>query len=136
VLVVEDDEAIRGLLVCALRHEPLTVDAAADGREAARLAGENGYSLMLVDLMLPHMTGLEFLSRFREEQPSAATVVLLMTASDDEIVRGSASNLVHGFIRKPFDIVNLVQVVTDIAMQADAGAPPIRELKPEPWLAC
>lgn len=116
VLVVEDDDAIRALLVAALRREPFEVHAAANGAEALTVTRAAEYAVILLDLMMPMVTGVEFLQAFHEADPESRTVVFVMTAFDDVTIRHIAPNLVHGIVRKPFDVPQLVAMVREVAL--------------------
>jgi DNA-binding response OmpR family regulator len=116
ILVVEDDDAIRALLVAALRREPFDVHAAANGAEALTFTRASEYAVILLDLMMPEVNGVEFLRTFHEAAPESRTVVFVMTAFDDVMVRHIAPNLVHGIVRKPFDVPQLVAMVREVAM--------------------
>src|SRR3954447_5863651 len=116
VLVVEDDDAIRALLVAALRREPFEVHAAMNGAEALTLTRSSHYAVILLDLMMPTLSGVEFLEAFHEANPNSRTVVFVMTAFDDVTVRHIAPNLVHGIVRKPFDVPQLVAMVREVAL--------------------
>ena len=123
VLVVEDDDAIRALLVAALRREPFEVHSAVNGAEALTLTRASDYSVILLDLMMPALNGVEFLEAFQEEAPESRTVVIIMTAYDDVTVRRMRSNLVHGIVRKPFDVPQLVAMVREVALTQAEPAP-------------
>jgi DNA-binding response OmpR family regulator len=124
VLVVEDDDAIRALLVAALRREPFEVHAAANGAEALTLTRASEYSVILLDLMMPMVTGVEFLQAFHDADPKSRTVVFVMTAFDDVTVRHIAPNLVHAIVRKPFDVPQLVSMIREVAlMRIDPARP-------------
>jgi two-component system response regulator AtoC len=130
VLIVEDDAAIRGLLVAALRREPLTVDSAADGVEALALVRDTRYAVIVTDLMLPRLDGIAFIEEFRELQPQTVTVIFAMTAYDDMTVKRLGPR-VHAVIRKPFDLAQLVSVIRECAhLNPTAGGGGI-ELFPE-----
>ena len=116
VLVVEDDDAIRAPLVAALRREPFDVHSATNGAEALTLTRAAEYAVILLDLMMPTLSGVEFLQAFHETDPKSRTVVFVMTAFDDVTVRHIAPNLVHGIVRKPFDVPQLVAMVREVAM--------------------
>jgi len=116
VLVVEDDDAIRALLVAALRREPFDVHAAVNGAEALALTRSAEYAVILLDLMMPLVNGVEFLQTFHEANPASRTVVFVMTAFDDATIRHIAPNLVHGIVRKPFDVPQLVAMVREVAL--------------------
>lgn len=116
ILVVEDDDAIRALLVAALRREPFDVHSAVNGAEALVLVRAAEYAVILLDLMMPALNGVEFLQAFHEMAPESRTVVFVMTAFDDAMVRHVAPNLVHGIVRKPFDVPQLVAMVREVAL--------------------
>lgn len=123
VLVIEDDDAIRSLLVAALRREPVEVHSASNGAEALDLTRAADYAVILLDLMMPTVSGPEFLAAFHEQRPETKTVVFLMTAFDDVTVRRLNPMLVHGIIRKPFDIPQLVTMVREVVrIRRDAPA--------------
>ena len=123
VLVVEDDDAIRTLLVAALRREPFDVHAAVNGVEALDLTRTSEYAVILLDLMMPGCNGVEFLQAFHEATPESRTVIFVMTAFDDVMVRHVAPNLVHGIVRKPFDVPQLVSMVREVALTRLPQAP-------------
>jgi DNA-binding response OmpR family regulator len=116
VLIVEDDEAIRSLLTAALRREPFHVDAARDGVEALRLTAASEYAVILLDLMMPHVNGFQFLDEFRRVSPDARSVVFVVTAFDDAKVGRLDPDQVHAIIRKPFDVGQLVAMVREVAV--------------------
>jgi DNA-binding response OmpR family regulator len=127
VLVVEDDDGIRSLLIAALGREGLNVDAAADGAEALRLCGLHDYSLILLDLMMPRVSGFDFIEVFTKARPQARSVIVVATAFDDGVVETLTSPRIHAVVRKPFDmpmIVNLAREVTAAAGVQPGDQPP------------
>jgi DNA-binding response OmpR family regulator len=123
ILVVEDDDAIRTLLVAALRREPFEVHAAANGSEALELTRAAEYAVILLDLMMPGCNGVEFLEAFHDASPESRTVIFVMTAFDDVMVRHLAPNLVHAIVRKPFDVPQLVAMVREVALTRTLQTP-------------
>ncbi|WLR49621.1 response regulator transcription factor [Bacillus tianshenii] len=100
ILVVDDEERIRRLLKMYLEREDYAIDEADNGEEALNKAFDNDYDLILLDLMMPGMDGLEVCKRLRERK---ATPVMMLTA------KGEEANRVQGFevgtddyIVKPF----------------------------------
>lgn len=81
VLVVDDDVNIRNLLRLYLERDRYRVEEAEDGPTALRRAGERTYDLMLLDVMLPGVDGMEVCRRIREE--SAVPIILLTARSGD-----------------------------------------------------
>jgi two-component system alkaline phosphatase synthesis response regulator PhoP len=115
VLVVEDDVAIRSLLVAALRREPFQVDTAPDGASALQMTGAFEYAVIVLDLMMPRLNGFEFLDLFHATTPAPRSVVLVVTAFDDVKLAKLPAGRVHGIIRKPFDVMQLVTIIREVA---------------------
>jgi two-component system OmpR family response regulator len=115
VLVVEDDDAIRTLLVAALRREPFEVDCANDGAAALQMTAEVEYAVIVLDLMMPRLNGFQFLDAFHTKTPSARSVVLVVTAFDDAQVAKLPAGRVHAIVRKPFDVTQLVTMIREVA---------------------
>lgn len=126
VLIVEDDPAIRGLLTAALRREPLSVDAAADGVAALDCIREaaTDYAVIVTDLMLPRLDGAAFLEAMLALRPNARSVIFVMTAFDD-VTAKRINAPVHALIRKPFDVKRLVDMIRECAvLRSEAGELP------------
>ncbi|MFE1603137.1 response regulator [Methylobacterium sp. ID0610] len=101
VLVVEDDAALARGLVAALRLSGLTVDHEADGQEAARLALSEPYSLVVLDVGLPGLSGFEVLRRIRAAE--SAVPVMILTARDAVTDRVRGLDLgADDYLLKPF----------------------------------
>lgn len=106
VLIVEDERDISDLLVLHLKREGLEVDCVDNGEEAIRILGQKKYNLIVLDWMLPGMSGLEICKKLRTDQKIAASVPVLMVTA-----RAQASDIVVGlevgaddYLTKPFDI--------------------------------
>ncbi len=106
ILVVEDEEKLARFVELELVHEGYEVTKSGDGREALDLATQNTYDLILLDIMLPGLNGLEVLRRLGNSHP---TPVILLTARD--AVMDKVSGLDAGavdYITKPFAIEELL----------------------------
>ncbi len=104
VLVVDDDEDVRKILIAVLEKRRLTVHVAADGREALHLLAENTYAVVILDLLLPGIDGLDLLRQLQSaDMPQPMPVVLVLTGAPNEIVERLDPQRIHGLIRKPFD---------------------------------
>lgn len=117
ILIIEDDPAIRSLLVAILRRESLEVDAAIDGIDALDKIRRTRYRVLLVDLMMPRMNGIDFIAAY-SALPSCDAVVIVTTAFDGNAVRRLAPDLasrVHAIIHKPFDMLCLAAVIRECA---------------------
>ncbi len=122
ILVVEDEPALRSLLVQALREDGYAVDEAADGREGHRKALENPYDSIVLDVMLPFMDGWEVLVRLREQK---ATPVLFLTARD--AVADRVRGLDHGaddYLVKPFALAELLARVRALVRRTNGRDSP------------
>jgi CheY-like chemotaxis protein len=111
ILVVDDDDAIRALLFTILRRRGYAVDRARNGVEAVERLERCSYSMMLLDLMMPQMSGwevLEHLDRCGSERP--LPLVLVLTAGNEP--RDLNPAYVAGTIRKPFDVELLLDTIT------------------------
>lgn len=117
VLIVEDDTAIRTLMVAALRREPLEVHTAADGVAGLECVRAHDYAVILLDLMLPRLNGFEFLESLDEaRRPGAAPVTIVMTAFDATAVKRLGAMRVQAILHKPFDIERVVEMIRDCAL--------------------
>ena len=109
ILVVDDDDAIRALLMTVLKRRGLRVEAARNGVEAVTKLGECRYSLILLDLMMPLMSGYQVLEHLADESASSRPLVLVLTAGLEP--RAFDPTFVIGTIHKPFDVELLVDTV-------------------------
>ena len=76
ILVVDDEERIRTILAAILRGEGYLVETAADGIEALDRGTAFRPDVLVVDLQMPRMDGIETISRFKERVPHAAAIIL------------------------------------------------------------
>lgn len=108
ILVVEDEEKLARFVELELTHEGYEVSKAYDGRTALEMATKDNYDLILLDIMLPELNGLEVLRRLRQDNDNPAPVILV-TARD--AVMDKVSGLDAGavdYITKPFAIEELL----------------------------
>jgi len=107
ILIVEDEKKIAGFIRRGLREENYAVDAAFDGLEGLRLAGENPYDLVILDVMLPGMNGIELCARLRGRGFSSP--IMMLTARDrvEDKVKGLDSGA-NDYLAKPFAFEELL----------------------------
>lgn len=119
ILIVEDEAKIARFVELELVHEGNEVDKALDGREGLDKALRNDYDLILLDVMLPKLNGMEVLRRIRLEKD---TPVIMLTARD--AVMDKVSGLDAGaddYITKPFAIEELLARIR-VALKKHGGA--------------
>jgi DNA-binding NtrC family response regulator len=101
VLVVDDEEIVRDVLSSLLTSENYAVDFAHTGAQALEMAREQDYLVVLLDLMLPDIEGLQVLEEFRKFEEVPATIVLTAFGSIEKAVRATKLGA-FDFITKPF----------------------------------
>jgi len=121
VLVVEDDREIASLVKLHLEDDGYLVDLAHDGAAGLGLASEGAYSLVILDLMLPEVEGLELCRRLRARPDY--TPILMLTAKSSEADRVVGLELgADDYLTKPFGIRELLARVKAVLRRVDSVA--------------
>lgn len=106
ILIIEDEEKIARFLELELTHEGYEVIKSADGREGLDLALEGGFDIILLDIMLPGLNGLEVIRRLRK---SSDVPVIMLTARDAVMDKVSGLDMgANDYVTKPFAIEELL----------------------------
>ena len=106
ILIVEDEEAIARFVELELRHEGYEAEKAADGRTGLELALSGRFDLVLLDIMLPELSGMEVIRRLRRE---SQIPVIMLTARDTVMDKVSGLDMgADDYITKPFAIEELL----------------------------
>jgi two-component system, OmpR family, response regulator RegX3 len=117
ILVVEDEAAIADAVEYALRAEGFDVEAAPDGEGALERALSRPYDLLVLDLMLPGLSGIEVCRRLREE---SSVPILMLTAKDAEVDRVLGLEVgADDYVTKPFSVPELVARVRALLRRRD-----------------
>jgi two-component system, OmpR family, response regulator len=103
ILLVEDNQALAEGLTTILRGSGYVVDAVADGASAEAVAAAEAYDLVILDLNLPEMDGLDVLRSMRARQNKAAVMILTARGTPEERVKGLDLGA-DDYMIKPFDI--------------------------------
>ncbi len=112
ILVVDDDDAIRALLRTVLRRRGFQVDTARNGIDALEQIGARRYALVVLDLMMPRMSGYDVVAQLADQSVMTRPRVLVLTAAGIEPLKVTVTDLVVGTMQKPFDIDLLIDTVT------------------------
>lgn len=107
LLLVEDEHDIQAFLQRSLEEAGYQVDAASDGRTAERLAAENAYDILVVDLGLPDCDGISLILRLRQIGVKAPVLILSARRSVDDRVRGLEQGG-DDYLTKPFALAELL----------------------------
>ena len=120
VLVVDDEQSLTDLLAMALRYEGWDVRTAGDGRTATRIAREHRPDVVVLDMMLPDLGGLDVLHRMRADTPGLP--ILFLTAKD--AIEDRVAGLTAGgddYVTKPFSLEELVARLRGLVRRAQAA---------------
>lgn len=134
ILIVDDEADIVDLLGHVFRREGFRVLSAGDGRAAVDLCRSARPSLVLLDLMLPEMSGLEVLKALRSHEGTGSIPVILLTARKEEVDRLLGFELgADDYVTKPFsprEVVLRARAVLKRVAPAPAGAASVLRLGP------
>lgn len=127
ILIVEDEEKLNRMIELELKYEGYETGKALDGRTGLDMALSGGYDLVLLDIMLPGLNGLEVLRRIRKE--SERLPVILLTARDTTMDKVSGLDSgADDYVTKPFAIEELLaRIRTALRKHAKAAAAPAEE---------
>ena len=131
ILLVDDEDSVQKLLTYPLERDGFRVVSARDGEEALRVFAEESVDLVVLDIMLPKLDGLEVCKRLRAE---SSVPIIMLTARDDEFDTVLGLELgADDYITKPFSIREFRSRVR--ALLRRAGAPRREAGESEPLVA-
>lgn len=107
ILLAEDETQLNRVIVAALEHEGYQVDSVANGRDAVQKAFENSYNVMIFDIMMPIMTGIEALQQIRTNGDTTHVIMLTAMAEIDDRVNGLDAGA-DDYLTKPFSLKELL----------------------------
>ncbi len=106
ILIADDDKEIRNLLKIYLERELYMVDTAINGDEALQLFNQNNYNLVILDLMMPKVDGIEVCRKLRDK---TNVPILMLTAKDHEVDKILGLSIgADDYITKPFSIHEVI----------------------------
>lgn len=110
ILYVDDEDQLRFLVKSQLSHEGFDVDAADDGDTALEMMKQTNYDVVLLDIRMPRMNGIEVLKEMKKRKMTTRTIML--TGVDDlavalEAVKGGAID----YLTKPYELENLMKSI-------------------------
>jgi DNA-binding response OmpR family regulator len=123
ILVVDDDDSTRNMLLVVLRQAGFAADAAASVHEALLRFDTTNYSAVVLDVVMPGISGIEVLRHLASTGRHNKCVVL-MSAGTESSLNDAPSALVHTKLRKPFNITDVVDAVRGCIESLGTGDAP------------
>ncbi|MFD0589662.1 response regulator [Paenibacillus sp. GCM10027627] len=114
ILIVDDEEILRMLIADTLEDLDVRVDVAEDGRIALEKLSKDKYDLVLLDYMMPELTGIELLERLPAEQKAEMPILMLTAKAQDSDRTKAMEAGARGFIPKPFSPLELLRIVEEM----------------------
>lgn len=122
ILVVEDDRTTRHFLRTVLKKNGYSVSTSSDGALALRQLGKKDFDLMLVDVWLPKMTGLELLTRLKDRPNRPKTVVMTSDGTPETMLKAVREQAYH-YINKPVQPDELLKILKKALAATPASLP-------------
>lgn len=118
ILVVDDERSMRDFLKILLVKEGYQVETAPSGAQALETLKDHTFNLVITDIRMDGMTGLELLSAIKEQHPSLPVVMITAFASPDDAVF-AMKNGAFDYISKPFNVDEIKSVITSATSKSD-----------------
>lgn len=122
ILLAEDEAQLNRVILAALEHDGYQVDSVFNGQEALNLANQNTYNVIILDIMMPIMTGLEALKEIRATGNTTHVIMLTAMAEIDDRVTGLDAGA-DDYLTKPFSLKELLARLRSMARRADNYSP-------------
>lgn len=114
ILIADDDEDLRLLVQITLENPTYRILTAADGRKALDAVQEHHPDILILDWMMPGLTGCEVITQLRQSPETLAIPVIMLTAKDGvEAQEQMASLALAGYLVKPFSPLELIKKVRE-----------------------
>jgi len=125
ILIVDDDPGMRETLCDILEEKGFVVAMAENGRDAIERMRERSFDLILIDVMMPGMNGVETLRQIKAINPQVTTVIMTGHSKLEGLVSEALWEGVDGVLYKPFDIDAVIEMIESKGV----SAPPVVDLK-------
>jgi two-component system, NtrC family, response regulator HydG len=123
VLIVDDDEEVRGTLKEILRERGYRISMAATGQEAIELVKEGKCNIVLLDVIMPGMNGEATLEQIHEIDPTTAVIMMTGKSVEDKI-RFCLDRGAYGCLHKPYDPEKVVKLLGEIVARKEKNVSP------------
>ncbi len=130
ILVVDDELSMREFLKILLEKEGYRVTTAAEGKTALMLAEKSAFDLMISDIRMPGMSGLDLLSQIKQLQTDIGVIMITAFASPDDAV-AAMKNGAFDYITKPFNVEEIKAVIRSVLKKKEQTGPAPENSFPE-----
>jgi DNA-binding response OmpR family regulator len=117
-LVVDDDDPIRTMLAKVVERQNLQVDTARDGVEAIERIDQDGYSVIVLDMMMPRIDGFGVLRHMQEHHPEKLKCTIIASAVPESEILKKFDVPVYRIHAKPFDMAKLIEDIRECTERA------------------
>ncbi len=121
IMIIEDDEEMRSLLKEFFEEEGFETDSVSNGVDALRKLSKDHFDLVITDIRMPGLTGLDILPGIRKFQPEASIIVITAFGSE-EVYRRSLEKGAAGYLEKPIHIDKLKALIYETVSQKEKMA--------------
>ncbi len=129
ILVIEDEKALADVLGYNLRREGYEVTLAHDGQEGLKASQAKAHDLVILDLMLPTMSGMDVLREFRANEKTRDIPIIILTAKSEEADQLVGFSLgADDYVTKPFSVKVLLQRIKAVRRRAEGAIEPEDQL--------
>ena len=128
ILVIEDEKKVASFIKKGLEEEHYAVDIAHDGETGLYLSEINEYDLIVLDLMIPKIDGLEVLKRIRGRKNTVAVLVLTAKNSVEDIVKGLDSGC-DDYLTKPFEFIEFLARIRALLRREKGDKEPLLKVE-------
>lgn len=115
VMVVDDNETFREMLADTLRYNEYVPCAVSSGTEALIELDNGKVDAVIADIKMPEMDGITLLKLIKEKKPEIPVILITAFIDKEDIVKNSLNSLADGFLRKPFQVENLVELLNNLS---------------------
>jgi len=117
ILIIEDDEEMRALLKDSLLEDGIEFDSAENGSEAIRKLAEEPFDLVITDIRMPGLTGLDILPGIKKLQPETCIIVITAFGSE-EVRRKCFDRGAAAYLEKPINMSRLKTLIQEMVSKA------------------
>lgn len=115
LLLADDDRDLEPLVRVMLKGRGFRIETAHNGADALELMEKGKYAVVLLDLMMPKMNGIDVIEHLALRSPDLARRIIIVTAADPKLLRSLDRSSIGGVILKPFDINVMMDLVEQVA---------------------